>query len=512
MAAAVSSVQGVRAAAPVAITVDLRGYQIEAIEKLRELIRQGVRRILLVIPTGGGKTLTAGSMIAGSLRKGRRALFAAHRKEIIDQTVRALARLGILSIGVIRASDKRRDASQPVQVASIDTLRNRESPDAALVFVDEAHRSMAASYRKHIFEAYPDRVIVGLTATPCRTDGKPLGELYEAIVIGATYSQLIAEGYIAEPLVYSTPVLPDLSGVHRSGADYNQEELEEACNRAFLIGDVVETWEKRAEGRRSVFFAVGVAHSRAICAAFVARGHKAEHLDGTTPDALRDAILARLASGETRIVCQCAVLTEGWDCPAVKYIGLVRPTKSLVVYMQAAGRGMRPWCPCGCDRPSECQRRVRPIIVDHGKNVDEHGMPHEDRDWSLDKKVKRPGSPPQKACPACFAFIPSALMQCSHCGYEFPVPQPAEPEPREVLDKVELTLRTLSGDDAQLAFFRKVTRTARERGWKPGAVNHRFQERFGKLPPREWYVAVKRSAKKDPEWAAKLAAKEAAAQ
>jgi DNA repair protein RadD len=471
--------------------IELRPYQVESIATIRAAIRAGKRRILVTIPTGGGKTLTASSMIAGALSKGKRSLFVAHRLELIDQTVKAFARLGISSVGVIRAGDKRRDPSQPIQVASIQTLARRTQPDYDLVFVDEAHRASAASYTKHVFERHAGAVIIGLSATPVRSDGRPLGTHFEDLILGAKYSELIAGGFIAEPRVYSTPVLPDLSSVRTSGGDFNQDDLEEAVNRGALIGDLVTQWSKHPRAR-TVAFAVSVRHSLAIVERFREAGVRAEHLDGTTPEDDRRAILARLESGETELVSNVGVLCEGWDLPACKMLILARPTKSLGLYMQMAGRILRPW------------NGAVPIILDHGGNVDRHGLPHEDRGWSLTKKAKKgSGAPPVKACPACFAFVAASAKACPHCGHAFAVvvEDPNEkPEPVPV----DLALRTLDGDDAKLSFFRATAKKARERGWKPGAVMHAYRERFGEDAPTHWWGALKSDARRDTEWKDRL--------
>lgn len=475
----------------------LRPYQLAAIDRIRDAIRAGHRRILLVLPTGAGKTLTAASMLASALGKGSRSMFVAHRLELIDQTVSTFARLGIDSIGVIRSGDKRQDVTQPIQVASIQTLVRRRRPEANVVFIDEAHRAMAPSYERAIFQAYPDAVIVGITATPCRGDGKPL-DRFSILIEGATYSQLLAEGHLVEPMVYSTPVLPDLTSVRTSGGDFNAEDLERAVNTGALIGNLGEAWQRHAEGRRTVVFAVGVAHSQAIVAMFRGLGVRAEHVDGTTPETERRAILARLASGETTVVSNVGVLCEGWDLPSCKCLMIARPTKSLGLYMQMAGRILRPW------------EGATPIIFDHGGNVDRvvngepMGMPHQDRVWSLDGKPKRAGSMPVKMCRACFAQIQSALMICPHCGYEFPAPASSPVEETEHLTAVELALRSLAGDDAELSYFRALTARARDKHWKPGAVYHRFVERFGHEPPREWTRALRSGFKRDVEWKAAI--------
>lgn len=478
------------------MTVALRSYQVECIEQIRMAIRVGKRRILLTVPTGGGKTLTAASMIISALGKGKRSLFVAHRKELIDQTVAAFSRLGITSVGVIRSSDRRRDSSQPIQVASVQTLARRQQQDFDLVFVDEAHRSNAATYTEHVFERHAKAVIIGLSATPCRADGRPLGTHFDELIVGAKYSELIAGGHISAPLVYSTPVLPDLSTVRTSSGDYNREDLEDAMNRGALIGDLFAQWSKHPR-QRTVVFAVGVAHSLAIVDRFRAEGVRAEHLDGTTNEAERSAILARLESGETELVSNVGVLCEGWDLPSCKRLILARPTKSLGLYMQMGGRIFRPW------------NGETPIVLDHGGNVDRHGLPHEDREWSLTKKQKKgSGAPPVKACPACFAFISAAAKNCPHCGHLF-VSTSAQPEDEEPII-VDLALRTLDGDDAKLKFFRATYKKARERGYKLGYVIHEYRDRFGVDPDRSWVSALKTDYRADDEWKKHVAAKQAA--
>ena len=480
------------------MSVSLRPYQDDSIEQIRGAIRRGKRRVLLVVPTGGGKTLTAASMISSALARGKRSQFVAHRKELIDQTVNSFTRLGITSIGVVRSGDKRRDSSQPIQISSIQTLANRTQPDFDLVFIDEAHRSSAQSYVTHIFERHAKAVIIGLTATPIRGDGKPLGAQFDELVVGAKYSQLIADGFLCEPRGYSTPLLPDLSTVRTTAGEYNQKDLEEAVNRGALIGDLYTQWAKHPPAR-TVAFAVSVAHSQAIVARFREAGVRAEHLDGTTPEAEREAILARLASGETTLVSNVGVLCEGWDLPACKRLILARPTKSRGLYMQMAGRILRPY------------EGETPIIIDHGGNWDRFGAPHRDYPWSLTaKQSDRTGIAPSRVCPECMAHILASYTICPLCGVVQPTPVAPERDP--ALDvPVDLALRSLcpiddiQGDAEKLAKFRAIYRQARARGWMPGAVRHRYRELLGEEPAASWLKALKQDYRDDETWKASVA-------
>lgn len=478
--------------------IKLRDYQTRSIEEVRAAIRAGHKRIVLTIPTGGGKTYTSAFIIVSALSKGKRCMFVAHRLELIDQTCRAFTNLGVTTFGVIRAGDKRRDRSQPLQIASIQTLARREQDDFDIIVIDEGHRAVSASYKKHLFERHPNAIFIILTATPIRADGKPLRQIADHLVIGATYSQLIAQGSIAAPDVYGTPLLPDLSQVRTEKGDFNTADLEKAMAKGALIGDLFEQWNKRPR-QRTVCFAVSVAHSRMIVETFREKGVRAEHLDGNTDEDERKAILARLASGETELVSNVAVLTEGWDLPACKTVILARPTKSLSLFMQTAGRCLRPW------------NDVTPLILDHGGNVDRFGLPHMDRDWSLDAcKVKKgDGAPPVKTCPECFAYVLVALRHCPHCGYEFPsaVPDPKAKDPVPL----DLELRTLAatvpiGQEEKLGFFRHQRAKARANGYKSRWVEHRYFDEFGEHPPAEWVEALRRDFKGDVEWKSRIKA------
>lgn len=481
--------------------VSLREYQSRSIDAVRAALRAGKRRVLLTVPTGGGKTLTSAAILASAVAKGSRVLFAAHRKELIDQTCSTFHRLGVTAFGVVRAQDVRLDLSQPIQIASVQTIARRPRLDGIrVVVIDEAHRATAPSYKKHLFDAYPDAVFLGLTATPVRADGKPLGIDWHELVIGAKYSELISGGHIDEPLVYSTPVLPDLSKIHTVAGEYDQKELEEAVNRGALIGSLHDQWAKLSRGRRTVAFAVTVAHSQAIVAMFRDHGVRAEHLDGTTPETDRAQILARLDSGATQIVSNVGVLCEGWDMPSCKCLLLARPTKSLGLYMQMAGRILRPW------------GGVSPLILDHAGNFDRHGAPHADREWSLSDKVKEKGETLTKLCPACFAYVSRSLLKCPHCGHEWTQKQvelemkPPEPE----VVPVDLQLRTMQTaalsdiEKQQLQFFRDTIKTARKLAWKPQAVWIRFRERFAEKPRSDWTAALKADYERDETWRARV--------
>ncbi len=451
--------------------VTLRPYQLNAVARVRDAARTGRRRILLVCPTGGGKTSIACELIRRALERGRRALFVAHRRELITQAYRRLLDFGLpeSTVGVIMASDSRRRPGARVQVASIDTLRNRAKPRADLVVVDEAHRCLARSYRD-LAEHYRHAVHLGLTATPYRADGRGLGDAYDELVVVTSPRELIAQGYLVEPRVFTVPpsAMPDLSAIRVRGGDYDKRALEEAVDQKSLVGNLVEHWRRHAEGVRTVVFATSVAHSRNISERFREAGVASEHLDGTTPNDERDAMLARLNSGETRVVASVGTLCEGWDQPSVKCAILARPTKSTGLYLQMAGRILRPF---------EGQQA---IILDHAGCVMEHGLPQQDREFSLEGAKKRKGQgggePPAKMCPECFAVVPLSVRECPACSATLSAPREDVEETADEL--VEVTV-----DDVQRLEWQRLQALASLRGYKPGWAIHRYREKFGE-PPR----------------------------
>ena len=413
---------------PVAVNgLTPRDYQLTALDALRALIAEGCRRLLAVLATGGGKTVVAALIALGAVQKGRRILFCGPRREIIAQAFWKLVEAGIpeLECGVIMADGviphavtrqpylARRPQAQ-VQVASIQTLQHRRLPPADVVFIDEAHHATSPTWQK-IIDHYTaaGAVIVGLTATPIRADGKGLSGAFDRIHVIAGFAELAAGGYLVIPRVFTTPRGPDLSAVkvNKSG-EYDDEPLAEAMDKRQLVGDLVDHWLRLAEGRTTVVFAASVAHSRHIVEQFAAAGILAAHIDANTDPEERDSILGRLHRGEIQVLSNMSVCTEGWDEPRCKCVVLARPTKSLSLFLQMCGRGLRPW------------ENTTALLLDHAGAVREHGFPQDVREWTLEGRKKRKKSPeeaesPMRVCPECDAVIPGAPTVCPECGFGF---------------------------------------------------------------------------------------------
>src|SRR5581483_7514788 len=286
--------------------VILRDYQTAAVNNLRASLARGNRSPLLTAPTGSGKTIIARALVEGANAKGKRVLFLAPRRELIFQTCEKLESAGI-PYGVLMAGQVPRPW-EPVQVACVPTLttrclRNKTQPlpKADLLIVDEAHWSIAQQTRA-LLDAYPEAVKVGLTATPARADGRGLGAMYDDLVLGPSVAELTAQGHLA-PVRYFAPTKPDLAKVKIVRGDYDQTQLGHRMDDPKLVGDIVANWARIAPTRKTVVFAVNVSHSMHLRDRFLELGVNAEHLDGATPKEQRAAMLQRLRSGETQVLC-----------------------------------------------------------------------------------------------------------------------------------------------------------------------------------------------------------------
>jgi len=461
----------------------LRSYQADVVARVWAAIEAAQRRIILVAPTGSGKTIIAADIIADAVVRGLRVLFLAHRRELIGQASRKLHAAGI-DHGILLPGYAPRPG-EPVQVASIATLHARairtssiDLPPADLVIVDEAHHARARTYRR-ILEAYPNAVIIGLTATPCRGDGRGLGNIFEVLVECPDVAELTAAKYLVPAKIYA-PSRPDLSGIRVERGDYVERQLAERVDKPELVGDIVTHWHRLAARRRTIVFATSVAHSAHLRDEFRRSGVLAEHIDGSTPTDERDAILTRLASGEVEVITNCAVLTEGFDAPDVGCLVLARPTKSLGLFRQMIGRGLRP-----APGKTDC------IILDHAGAVFQHGLPDDPIVWTLseDRRAENKAhaargsyrAPALVDCPECRA-IRFQGQPCPACGWR-PRSKPAAIEVADGdLARVERDRTVTAVTQDRRRFYAMLLYIAGERGYQPGWAAHKFKEKFGAWP------------------------------
>lgn len=392
---------------------ELRPYQQSIIQQARDLIRSGETSILLQSPTGSGKTALTAHMLGSASGRGMQSWFVVHRRELIKQSARTFRSVGIPH-GIVAAGFVG-DSRQPVQICSVQTLAQRHKRMRAprLICWDECHHVAAASWAK-IHEAYPDAIHVGLSATPERMDGTGLGRWFKNLVTGPSVEALIEQGYLSKYRLFA-PSRPDMSGVRTVGGDYVKRALSSVMDKPSITGDAVAHYRRLAAGKRAVAFCSSIEHSQHVVAQFQAAGFRADHVDGETDPKVRDAVLQRFERGETQILSNVELFGEGVDIPGIEVAILLRPTQSLSLYLQQVGRALRP-----------APGKAEALILDHAGNALKHGLPDDDRQWSLEgEKRKRKDRDIDdvavRQCPQCFRVVRAQVTRCE-CGHVW-IPQ-----------------------------------------------------------------------------------------
>lgn len=438
----------------------LRPYQTALIDATREALRAH-QSVLMQLPTGGGKTAIATQMMATVAAKQKRGAFIVHRAELVDQTVRTFSEFavphGIISAGYTPS------VMLPIQICSIDTLRARLAagrwmPKFDFLMWDEAHHVAAAGWSR-IMAHYSTAKHVGLTATPERLDGKGLRANFSAMVQGPTTADLISDGYLCQYRAFA-PSTPDLGGVHTKMGDFVRGENEAAMDRPSITGDAVSHYLKHARDKRALAFCVSVAHSQHVVSQFKAAGVVAWHLDGKTDRGERRQAVAAFRRGEIKVLSNVDLFGEGFDVPSADASIMLRPTKSLALYLQQCGRVLRP---------AEGKRHA--MLLDHAGNIQRHGLPDDDREWSLDGREARKKSgdsaPPVRQCPKCYHCHRPAPV-CPACGWSYEAKARQVDEVDGVLEEIDLEAqrRERKIEQARADTIEGLIELGRKRGYK----------------------------------------------
>ncbi len=432
--------------------IKLRDYQLDLYDKTSAEFRKGRRRVLVVSPCGSGKTIILAQMAANAQANGKTVWVILPRQEIMEQTLETFERCEI--------------PLDTIYVGMAITTANRinELPAPDLILFDECHISVASTYWK-IVDAAPSAFIIGLTASPIRTDNKPLGSLYETLVEGVTVRWLIENKFLA-PYEYYSVTVADLSGM----SDCN--DASSFLMKPAVYGKVIENWQKLANDLPTVCYCASVNHSKATAEAFKEAGINAVHFDGTTPYAERKAIVERFRAGEIQILCNCDLISMGFDMPDIGCVLMLRPTQSTSLYIQQSGRALRY-------KPGKTA-----IIIDAVANFMRFQLPDEPYEWSLDtpikqrKEVNEHGDFYIRTCNECYMVFKTAPV-CPFCGAEYPL------HPREIQAKEEIELKRITAEEmarveaekkkarmevGQCKTIADLRKIQQERGYAPGWI------------------------------------------
>jgi len=470
----------------------LRDYQQDGVDQCRAQYAAGHRRVLYVLPTGGGKTYVFSYIAASVAAKGGRVVILVHKDDLLRQASESLRSIGVPH-GII-APGYPWEPRRSVQVASVRTLANRlEKLESAawrptLIVIDEAHHAVAPTWGR-VLAHWPTVRVLGVTATPARANGVGLASVFGAMVEGPQIGELIARGQLAPPVVYRPPSMVDLTGVRSVGGDYDRGELAKRTDKATVTGDAVEQYARICPGTPAIVFCVSVAHAEHVAEQFRAGGWRFQSIDGAMQYAERRRLIDDLGAGRLDGLCSCDLISEGTDIPVVGAAILLRATRSLALYIQSVGRALRLYA-----------GKQRAYIIDHVGVTQIHGLPDDPREWTLDGDTTRKRKAEEVddvaapwLCGRCFAStrkVPGQwLGECPQCGEPFQ----RKPDRMASLKEEEGDLVAVQAAEERVALHKarlseqagadtleQLLEVARRRGYKPGWARRIWEARQAK--------------------------------
>lgn len=452
--------------------MELRPHQEMAVQMLRHSLSKGNKRPILAAPCSFGKTITAAYMLKSAAERGKRGIFICDRVKLVQQALEAFDLHG-MDVGVIQSNHERTNWDAPIQIASIHTMaRKSRMVEFDFAIVDECH-VVYESLKKYM-DMYTAVPFIGLSATPY---AKGLGKYYDDIVMPITPRELLDKEYLC-PVDYYGGSKVDLSQVkskalRTGGRDYDEKSLSDAIEKdEKLAGDIVKNWFKYAEGRQTIAFSPSIRHSKHMVELFQANGVPAVHIDGYMDDEERQWIFKGHDQGEFKVLSCSRLLNTGYDAPNVSCLIDCFPTRSIISYVQRAGRIMRT-----------APGKERAIYLDHAGNVSRHGfaediIPDELDDGSKKfnerNQTKEKKEPKVSQCPQCYQEMVG--IRCK-CGYEVPLQKQLETDGQD-LKKIN----SATTHDEKLRWYGEFIKYAYDRGYKMGYASHLYKQKFGVWP------------------------------
>jgi superfamily II DNA or RNA helicase len=453
----------------------LRERQGRAIAAIRQAVREGHKRIVVQAPTGFGKTLMAAHLIDGAIQKGTRPIFVCPAINLVNQTLAAFEYEGIRDIGVIQAQHERTDWCAQVQIASVQTLIRRALPEVDFVIQDEVHQIFDKFNKMLDGEAWKDKIVIGLSATPW---ARGMGKHWTKLIIAATTRELIDEGWLSPFRVYAPAVDADFGSIKVVKGEFDDTQSSAVMSEAKIVADVVQTWLDHAKDLPTFMFCVDRAHAKAMRDRFMEQDISCGYIDGESTAEERLEMFRRFRSGEDKIVASVGCLITGID-EDVRAIIDCQPTMSEMRHVQKIGRGLRT-----------ADGKSLLTILDHAGNTLRLGLVTDIHHEKLDNRKPSDKSDPfkgekktpkPKKCSKCFAIIPRLARICPHC--QSPVIYTSDVQEREgtLVEYGSGQKPTMATLDKQ-AWYSGFLWIAHERGHSEGWSAYRFKEKFHEWP------------------------------
>lgn len=415
------------------ITIELRPYQTEAVAKIRDSLKTH-KSVVFTIGCGAGKSILAGSIAKSATDKGNTVLFLVHRAELCEQIADTFYNL----CGV----DPKLSEIMMIQTAR---QRLKTLTEPTLIIVDEAH-TFNNAYEK-VFQFFPDAYKIGFTATPCRLNQGGLGNLFEDIQTGVSTRWLIDNHYLSDYRYFSFPIV-DTSGLHTRAGEFIQEEVNALMENKAVYSGAVEQYLKLTPGKKAMVYCSSIKASKEIVKEFTNNGVSAAHVDGTTPKAERERIVEAYRKGEITVVSNVDLFGVGFDDKDIEVTVLLRPTQSLALAVQQNMRCMR------------YKEGKTAIILDCCGNAARHGLPDDEREWSLETRKKQETTVKIRECENCYAVYHSTMQKCPYCGHVATKEIQRKDKKQVTVDLVELhrteALKNTRLSDAELTTWEEI--------------------------------------------------------
>lgn len=436
-------------------------YQQKLIDQARQSFADGHHSVLIQSPAGSGKSIIIAEIARLAIEKGGHVMFTVHRKELIEQIKDTFTKDDI-------------DLTHTT-IMTVRKIANRldKLPKPSLIITDESHHSLAKTYRK-IYDFYQNVPRLGFTATPWRLSGKGLHDVYDDMIEGPSVQWLIDHHYLAPFDEYGFPANTEMLKKSSTG-DYTNKSMDDFASH-IIYGDIIKNWQDKAQGRKTIIYCHAVWFSQEVAQAFNDAGIPAAHADAKTSEKDRERIMTDFRNGKIRVLCNVDLVSEGFNVPDCSCVVLLRPTASLVLYIQQAMRAMRY-------RPHK-----KAVIIDQVSNFEKFGTPVSPHDWSLKdrKKKKRSNNssgPAIRTCSQCFAVIPANCRVCPICGAEIEV------EKQEIQINKQAKLKKINGFNpvvvnyivtkkpSELNSPAEIKAYAKAKGYRPGWIYYQMKSR-----------------------------------